>query len=363
MAFWWKKNPKTPSDYAKLLSEHLTKFETVSTTDSRRKAQDECGRYLSGIKQFILEDLDPVPPPEAIDELYATIYQSDLIYDLLVHLPELDFETRKDVAVVFAICLRRSKDNKFITVDYLVTRPKIIALMLRTTEVALKKPHCNDIFLNVGSMILESIKYEQLCRIILKDQQIWKFFEFARLGCFEISTESLQILTDTFTQHPKLVSTEFFNQPQNIQKFIERLNNLIAHGNYVTKRQSIKLLYNLIMIRPYNQLLNAYINSPENLKLIMILLSDRSRNLQLGSFNIFKVFIANPRKSKPVMDILVKNREKLLLYLENFNGDSKDSTFLDEKEYVMQEIESFPRLVSSNSDPFIESSPQKNISG
>ncbi|SCU82308.1 LADA_0C04390g1_1 [Lachancea dasiensis] len=359
MAFWWKKTPKTASDYARLLSEQLNKLDHVSTIDNRRKIQDDCSRYLAGTKHFLLGDVDPEPTAEALDELYSAIYQLDLLYDLLTNLHDLEFEARKDVALIFATCLRHSRDNKFVTVDYMVTRPKIVSLILRTPELALSKNNASDLFLKAGFIILECLKYEQLCRLMLRDPQIWLFFDFAKGGSFEISTESFQILSSMFSVHQKPVATEFFGQHANLQKFIDKVNMLLAHGNYVTKRQSIKLLHSLIMIRAYNNLLTSYINSPDNLKLIMILLSDRSKNLQMGSFNIFKVFVANPRKSRPVLDIMVKNRDKLLHYLKSFNTDSKDATFLDEREYVIQEIESLPRLVSPNSDSTLEVSPQR----
>lgn len=363
MAFWWKKSPKTPSDYVKLLTEQLTKFETSSNSDNRRKIQDDCSKYLTGTKHFILGETDPAPTSEAIEELYAAIYQSDLLYDLLIHFADLEFEARKDVALLFATCLRRSSDNKFTTVDYLVTKPRIISVLLRTAELSINKPNSNTIFLTVGGIVTECLKYEQLCRIIIKDPQLWRYFEFALMGSFEISTESMQILNDVFTVHKKLVATEFFNQETKSQKFVHKINKLMAHGNYVTKRQSVKLLSTLILNRSNNQLMTAYINSPENLKLIMILLSDRSKNLQIESFNVFKVFVANPRKSKPVMDILVKNRDKLLHYFEHFGSDSKDGTLSDEKEFVVQQIEILPRLVSSNSESSLGTSPQKNIAG
>lgn len=77
-----------------------------------------------------------------------------------------------------------------VTVDYLVSQPKTIHYMLGTVELALQKKGAHDVFLAVGNMIIECIKYEQLCRIILRDPQLWKFFEFVKLGNFEISTES-----------------------------------------------------------------------------------------------------------------------------------------------------------------------------
>lgn len=145
-------------------------------------------------------------------------------------------------------------------------------------------------------------------------------------------------------------------------KFIQNINKLMAHGSYVTKRQSTKLLASLIVVRSNNQFMNLYINSPENLKLIMTLMTDKSKNLQHEAFNVFKVMVANPRKSKPVSDILMKNRDKLLKYFDNFGIDCRDATFLDEKEFIVQEIESLPRIVSSNAEATVQvsGSPPRN---
>lgn len=362
MSFWWKRNPKTPLDHVKFITEQLAKIEASTAQDSRRKAQEECSKYLMGMKHYILGDTEPHPTPEAIDELYMAMYQAEFFYELLVHFSDLEFEARKEVMLIFSICLRHSKDNKLVTVDYLVSQPKTIHYMLRTVELALQKKGAHDIFLAVGNMIIECIKYEQLCRIVLRDPQLWKLFDFVKLGNFEISTESLQILNAALTTHPKLVSSELLSQENNMTKFIQHINKLMAHGSYVTKRQSTKLLASLIVVRSNNQFMNLYINSPENLKLIMTLMTDKSKNLQHEAFNVFKVMVANPRKSKPVSDILMKNRDKLLKYFENFGLDCQDATFLDEKEFIVQEIVSLPRIVSSNAETTLQStgSPLRN---
>lgn len=39
-----------------------------------------------------------------------------------------------------------------------------------------------------------------------------------------------------------------------------------------------------------------------------------------------QVFVANPKKSKPVQDILLKNREKLLAFLPKFHDDRRGET-------------------------------------
>lgn len=373
VAFWWKKNPKTPSDYVKLINDQLNKFETTTTlsstgtgssssvSDSKKKAQDEVSKYLAGMKHYILGEVDPKPTTEAIDEFYQAMLSSDIFHNLILHIADLDFEARKEVMLILSICLNYSKDNKFVTVDYLVSQSRTLSLMLRTMGLTLQRRDTYDIFIIVGNMIIECIKYEQLCQIFLTDPQVWSLFDFAGLANFEISTQSMQILNSILSTHPKLVAREFFSQEKNIVKFIRYINKLMAHGSYVTKRQSSKLLATLIVIRAHNTLMLTYINSPENLKLIMTLMTDKSKNLQLEAFNVFKVMVANPKKSKPVFDILVKNRDKLLTYFEVFGKDVQDSTFLDEKEFIVREIENLPRLKQNNIDGIpTSSSPSRN---
>jgi calcium binding protein 39 len=89
----------------------------------------------------------------------------------------------------------------------------------------------------------------------------------------------------------------------------------------------------------YNVMLE-YVDSPDHLKLTMNLLRDKSKNIQYEAFHVFKVrppvkrmscgqlirvqvFVANPKKSKAVQDILLKNREKLLIFLPKFHEERK----------------------------------------
>jgi len=69
--------------------------------------------------------------------------------------------------------------------------------------------------------------------------------------------------------------------------------------------------------------MKKYVESSDNLKIMMNLLRDKSRNIQFESFHVFKVFVANPHKTKPVHDILLKNKEKLMTFLSNFQNDRK----------------------------------------
>lgn len=126
--------------------------------------------------------------------------------------------------------------------------------------------------------------------------------------------------------------------------------------------------------------MTRYISSPENLKQQMNLLKEKSKNIQFEAFHVFKVrfflfvlsrktsfrflkiFVANPSKPKPIVDILLRNQEKLIEFLSAFHADREicfvftlrsesklfsfdaidsgtdDDQFNDEKAYLIKQI-------------------------
>lgn len=56
-------------------------------------------------------------------------------------------------------------------------------------------------------------------------------------------------------------------------------------------------------------------------------------------FLYFQVFVANPNKPKPILDILLRNQEKLVEFLMRFHTDrAEDEQFNDEKAYLIRQI-------------------------
>lgn len=120
-------------------------------------------------------------------------------------------------------------------------------------------------------------------------------------------------------------------------------NKLLQSTNYVTKRQALKLLSELLLERLNYDLMTAYIGSAVNLKIAMGLLKDNRRMVNYEAFHIWKIFVANPSKTEEVTRIFVMNREKLLQFLPGFNEDrEEDMQFKDEKSYCIRMIEALP---------------------
>lgn len=293
------------------------------------------------------EKMSLSPGNSNVDNIYDIFFKNDLLNKLLLKFPILDFESKKNISIIFTNGFGKCIDNKFVYVDYMSSKTESINLLLIILENTTHSfSNSVEIYLVIGSILEECLKFEQLSRFVIQlnttHEIIWKLFDNCLLPSFEISTESFQIINLIFLKNPKMISNEFFNNKNNLNKFIEKIDGLLKHGNYVTKRQGIKLLSTMILGRAFNQLMTTYISSSDNLKIIMILLNDKSKNLQIETFHIFKVFVANPNKNKQICDILLRNRDKLLRFFEiNFNN-VQDTNLKQEKDYIVHILNELP---------------------
>ena len=145
-------------------------------------------------------------------------------------------------------------------------------------------------------------------------------------------------MKDVLTKHKQMVCQYLC---ANFDLFFSMYNEILVKSkSYVTKRQSIKLLGEILLDRANYPVMTAYVDQSKHLQLCMTLLRDERKMIQYEAFHVFKVFVANPKKSKDVNVMLFKNREKLLRFLPSFLQDrTEDDQFTDEKSYLLRQIE------------------------
>jgi calcium binding protein 39 len=121
-----------------------------------------------------------------------------------------------------------------------------------------------------------------------------------------------------------------------------------------------QLLGELLLDRHNFTVMTLYISNTENLKLMMNMLREKSRSIQFEAFHVFKVrvkmqnnfsttfvqvFVANPNKPRPIAEILLRNREKLVEFLSKFHTErTEDEQFNDEKAYLIKQIQDMKPL-------------------
>uniref|UniRef100_A0A453B6Z2 MO25-like protein n=1 Tax=Aegilops tauschii subsp. strangulata TaxID=200361 RepID=A0A453B6Z2_AEGTS len=98
------------------------------------------------------------------------------------------------------------------------------------------------------------------------------------------------------------------------------------------------MLGDMLLDRSNSAVMMRYVSSKDNLMILMNLLRDSSKNIQIESFHVFKLFAANKNKPAEVVNILVTNRSKLLRFFAGFKTDKEDEQFEADKEQVIKEI-------------------------
>lgn len=97
-------------------------------------------------------------------------------------------------------------------------------------------------------------------------------------GPSRTSDAHLKRAQDLLTKH-KILCAEHLEK--NYDQVFGQYRELLDSENYVTRRQSLKLLGELLLDRANFTVMTIYIGNPENLKLMMNLLRAKSRNIQV----------------------------------------------------------------------------------
>ena len=218
------------------------------------------------------------PKPQEIDSLSEELIAQDSLASILAVLSEVAFEARKDFVTVFNNVLRKEKGGKLITVDYIVAHNAIIDMLIDGLDD-------QDVAFPCGLILRECLKYEEIGKIVLLGPRFYEFFGFVQCPQFDVASDAFLTLKEVLTKHKQLVATFLEN---NYDEFFEHYDKLLHSENYVTKRQSLKLLGELLLDRANFNIMTRYISDKENLKLMMNLLRANSKNIQYESFHVFK---------------------------------------------------------------------------
>jgi len=245
---------------------------------------------------------------ETADDLLNQFFVGDLPTVLVSHLTELEFEVRKDVISIFSVIVRLGSqpwaDQKIR--EYARRQPKLFELLIKGYAKAEVATQC-------GIMLRSCARQQHLVEAFLADPGVvLHLMSFARHESFDISSDAFSSLHDFLLTH-KMVSSVFLEK--NFRQFFPQYNNLLVSDVYVTQRQALKLLSEILLDRTFMRVMLAYIGDENFLQIHMNLLRADSKAIQFEAFHVFKIFVANPQKPPRVQQILHKNKDKLVKLL------------------------------------------------
>ncbi|KAB2623757.1 MO25-like protein [Pyrus ussuriensis x Pyrus communis] len=259
------------------------------------------------IRTVVYGDDDSEPNKDSCAQLTREFFREDTFRLLIVCLSKLNLGDRQNATHVIANLQRQKVQWRIIALEYLENNIDIMDILIKDSS---------DIALSYGAITRECIRHQNIAR---------SFFYYIQTPNFDIASDAaatfkIRSISNTYrilmnghcyelmTRHKSTVA-EF------LSKNYEWYNSqLLESPNYITKRQAIK---------------------------------DPKKTIKLETFQVFKLFVANQNKPPEIVNVLVKNRTKLIRFFNDFTIEKEDEQFEANKAQVINEI-SVLKLKRSN---------------
>ena len=246
--------------------------------------------------------------PEQQFQLINALISEDILLLLATNIYKLPFEARKDTQFIFSSAFRykhptASAQEPIALHHILQSRPQIVVALCNGYDHRESAMPC-------GSVLREALKYDAVAALILYDEKndleqplnlsdvhtdkpssgegvFWKFFDWITKSSFDVGTDAFNTFREILSKHKEMVAT--YLETNYDQFFLKYNQKLIQSENYVIKRQSIKLLGELLLDRANYNVMTKYVDSGDHLKICMTLLRDDRKMINYEAFHVFKV--------------------------------------------------------------------------
>lgn len=338
---------KSPSELVASTIRNIKVLEESKNDAALAKALEKISINLLSMKHMLYGHDDNSAVEREVKVLCEELISKNLLYIMLQYIKDFKFEARKDVAMIYNFILRQRNQE---AVEYILKNDQILHMLVKGYDDT-------DMALNCGSILREAIRSVELNMHILNNPSLFNlFFKYVELSTFDVASDAFSTFKLMLTRNSKDVA-KFLET--NHQAVFSKFNELLKSDNYVTKRQSLKLLGELLLCRDNFTVMMRYIADVENLKILMNLLRGAHKAIQFEAFHVFKIFVANPRKSKQVLEILLRNKEKLIKFLDKFQNEKDDESFMEEKAILLKTLRKLDESMLEKAQPFVPPQQQQ----
>ncbi|CAL5409381.1 unnamed protein product [Camellia sinensis] len=260
----FKSKPKTPVDLVRLTRDLLIYVD--QNPDSRETKREEKMLELNKLIRELKSILYGNGEAEPVSEACAQLTQDGQL-----------LQARKDATQVVANLQRQQVQFRLIACDYLEANIDLMDILVLGYENT-------DMALHYGTMLRECIRHQSVARYVLESENVKKFFDYIQLPNFDIAADASATFKELLTRHKSTVA-EFLSKNYDW----EYNSKLLESTNYITRRQAIKLLGDMLLDRSNCAVMTRYVSSRDNLRILMNLLRESSKSIQIEAFHVFKI--------------------------------------------------------------------------
>ncbi|CAM8940525.1 unnamed protein product [Rhodiola kirilowii] len=155
----FKSKPKTPAEIVRLTRDLLILLDRgFDARESKREEKmAELGKLIRELKCILYGNSESEPVSEACAQLTQEFFKDNTFRTLIVCLPKLKLEVRKDATQVVANLQRQQVQSRLIASDYLEKNLDLMDILITGYE----NP---DMALHYGAMLRECIRHQIVAR-------------------------------------------------------------------------------------------------------------------------------------------------------------------------------------------------------
>nr|GMD51310.1 putative MO25-like protein At5g47540 [Ipomoea batatas] len=302
------RRPKSPAETVAQTISLLTALHSFDDQDGTKRfdKMGEIDTLMHEMKSILYGNAESVPAAEACSQLTQEFFKNDTLRLIINCLPKLNLEARKDAAQVVANLQSQPVNSCLIASDYLAENLDILDNLIIGYEDSV-------LALHYGSMLKKCIRHQVVARYVLKPEHVKRFFGYVQVPEFDVAADATSTFEELLTRHKSTVA-EFLSE------------------NYEW------LLGEILLDRSNCSVMVRYVSSLDNMMILMNLLRETSKSIQLDAFHVFKLFVANKNRPAEIASVLANNKDKLLRLLEGLKTDKEDEIFETDKAEIMKEI-------------------------
>eukprot|EP01091_Cochliopodium_minus_P009818 TRINITY_DN2507_c0_g1_i2.p1 TRINITY_DN2507_c0_g1~~TRINITY_DN2507_c0_g1_i2.p1 ORF type:complete len:277 (-),score=65.11 TRINITY_DN2507_c0_g1_i2:115-945(-) len=266
----FKKKVKNSAELCRLSKDNITIIENDESPEKNyKKAVEQLSYCITLMKYTLFGETGQGPTNQpSVGELIENLIKHGLIMDMVVCFVDLTFESKKDWVQIFGHIVKYEKGGNQPVVTH-IANSEILDSLMEALEDA-------DIALSCGSMLRDCVAFLPVATKLLNSEKFYDFFQLVQSPDFGVASDTFSTFRDCLTIHKKLVA-EFLES--NYDKFMENYTLILNSENYVTQRQALKLMGELLLDRTNFNIMTKYITNKSNLKLMMRLLRSKRRNI------------------------------------------------------------------------------------
>ncbi|XP_019183182.1 PREDICTED: putative MO25-like protein At5g47540 [Ipomoea nil] len=332
---FFKSKPRRPRNPAETVAQTISLLSALHSFDDQDGTKHfdkmaEIDALMHDMKSMLYGNVESVPAgDETCAQLTQEFFKHDTLRLIINCLPKLNLEARKDAAQVVANLQSQPVNSCLIASDYLADNLDILDHLIVGYEDS-------SLALHYGSMLKKCIRHQVVARYVLKPEHLKRFFGYVQLPEFDVAADATSTFEELLTRHKSTVA-EFLSE--NYDWFFTEFNSqLLESQNYITRRQAVKLLGEILLDRSNCSVMVRYVSSLDNMVILMNLLRESSKSIQIDAFHVFKLFVANKNRPSEIASVLANNKNKLLRLLEVLKTDKEDDIFEADKVEIIKEI-------------------------